>query len=48
MVRMEDLIKLDEIHWQVRENINRIQLLCKEQRDEKGKMKFFKEGKLVL
>jgi hypothetical protein len=28
-VRMEDLFKLDEIHWQVGENIDHIQLLHK-------------------
>jgi hypothetical protein len=39
---------LDETCWQAGENINHIQLLCKEQRDEKGRMKSFKEGKLVL
>jgi hypothetical protein len=42
-VRMEDLFKLDETHWQANENITHIQLLCKEQRDEKRKMKSFKE-----
>jgi hypothetical protein len=47
-VRMEDLIRLDEIRWQAEENINHIQLLRKEQNDEKGKMKSFKEGELVL
>jgi hypothetical protein len=39
---------LDGTCWQARENINHIQLLHKEQKDEKGKMKSFKEGKLVL
>jgi hypothetical protein len=28
-VKMEDLFKLDEIHWQAEENINHIQLLRK-------------------
>jgi hypothetical protein len=44
-VRMEDLFRLDETRWQVEENINHIQLLHKKQRDEKGKIKKFKEGK---
>ncbi len=47
-VRMENLFRLDEIWWQVGENINHIQLLHKEQSDEKGKIIFFKEGGLVL
>jgi hypothetical protein len=47
-VKMEDLFRLDKTHWQAKENINHIQLLHKEQRDEKGKIKSFKEGKLVL
>jgi hypothetical protein len=45
---MEDLFRLDETHWQTKGNINHIQLLHKEQRDEKGKMKSFLEGELVL
>ncbi len=40
-VRMEDLFKLDKIRWQAGENINHIQLLRKENRDEKGKIKKF-------
>ncbi len=28
-VRMQDLIRLDETHWQAGKNINHIQLLCK-------------------
>jgi hypothetical protein len=40
-VRMEHLFRLDEIHWQAGENINHIQLLRKEKRDEKGKIKKF-------
>ncbi len=47
-VRMEHLFKLGETCWQAGENINHIQLLRKKQRDEKGKIKSFKEGKLVL
>jgi len=43
-VKMEDLFRLDETCWQVEENINHIQLLHKEQRDEKGKIKSSKEG----
>jgi hypothetical protein len=35
---------LDEIHWKASENINHIQLLHKEQKDEKVKMKSFMEG----
>jgi hypothetical protein len=45
---MEDLFILDEICSQVEKNINHIQLLCNEQRDEKGMIKKFKEGKLIL
>ncbi len=47
-VKMENLCRLDGTCWQARENINHIHLLHKEQNDEKGKMKSFKEGKLVL
>jgi hypothetical protein len=47
-VRTEDLFRLNEIRKQAKENINHIQLLCKEQRDEKGKIFFFKEGELIL
>jgi len=47
-VRMEDLFKLDETHWQARKIIDHIQLLRKEQRDEKGRMTSFKEGELIL
>ncbi len=47
-VRMEELVKLDENCWHVRENMNHIQLLQIYQQDDKGKMKIFKEGKLVL
>jgi hypothetical protein len=47
-VRMEDLFRLDEICWQTKDNSNHIQLLRKELRDEKRKMKRFKEGELVL
>ncbi len=43
-VRIEDLFRLDEIHWKASENINHIQLLHKEQKDEKVKMKSFMEG----
>ncbi len=45
---MEHLFRLDETCWQVKENINHIQLLSKTQKDEKGKIKSFKEGELVL
>jgi hypothetical protein len=45
---MEELIKLDENRWHARENMNHIQLLQKYQQDDTGKMKFFKEGELVL
>jgi hypothetical protein len=45
---MEDLLRLDETCWQVGENINHIQMLHKKQKDENGKIKSFKEGKLVL
>ncbi len=45
---MEDLFRLDEICWQTKDNSNHIQLLRKELRDEKRKMKRFKEGELVL
>jgi hypothetical protein len=45
---MEDLIKLDEDEWQAKENTNHIQLLHKDQWDDKYKMKSFQEGELVL
>jgi hypothetical protein len=44
-IKMEDLFRLDGIHWQAEKNINHIQLLRKEQKDEKGRMKSLKEGK---
>jgi hypothetical protein len=47
-VRMEHLIRLDEEHWCVGENINHIQLLQKENWNEKGKFKNICEGDLVL
>jgi len=34
--------------WHVEENMNHIQLIQKYQQDDKGKMKSFKKGKLVL
>ncbi len=40
-VKMEDFIRLDEKHWCVGENINHIQLLRKENWDEKGNSKTF-------
>ncbi len=45
---MEDLFRLDETCWQVGKNINHIQLLHKEQRGEKGKIKNFKEEEFIL
>jgi hypothetical protein len=45
-VQMEILFILDEIHWQVGENINHIHMLGKEQRDAKGKIKKF-QGRRV-
>jgi hypothetical protein len=45
---MEDLIRLDEEHWRVGENINHIKLLRKEDWDEKRKLKNICEGDLVL
>jgi hypothetical protein len=47
-VRMEDPIQLDEKHWRVGDNINHIQLLQKENWDEKGKFKNICEGDLIL
>jgi hypothetical protein len=47
-VRMEELVKLDENCWHVRENMNHIQLLQKYQQDDKGKIRSFKKGELVL
>jgi hypothetical protein len=47
-VKMEHLIRLDEEHWCVGENINHIQLLQKENWNEKGKLKNICEGDLVL
>jgi hypothetical protein len=47
-VRMEDFIQLDEKRWCVGDNINHIQLLRKENWDEKGKFKNICEGDLVL
>jgi hypothetical protein len=44
---MEDLFRLDETFWQVGENINHIQLMCREQMDEKRRIKKFKR-ELVL
>jgi len=45
---MEELVKLHENCWHARENMNHIKLLRKFQQDDKGKMKSFKEGELVL
>ncbi len=45
---MEELVKLHENCWHARENMNHIKLLRKYQQDDKGKMKSFKEGELVL
>jgi hypothetical protein len=45
---MDDLVHLDEEHWQVRENMNHIELIKKYQRDDKNKTKSFEESKLVL
>jgi hypothetical protein len=45
---MGNLIKLDEDHWQVKETINHIQQLQKEQHDNEGKMKSFNGRDLVL
>jgi hypothetical protein len=45
---MEEFVKINENHWHVGENMNNIQLLWKYQQDDKGKMKSFKEGELVL
>jgi hypothetical protein len=42
------VIKLNENHWHAKENMNHIQLLRKYQQDDKGKMKSFKKGELVL
>jgi hypothetical protein len=47
-VRMEDLIRLDEECWCVGENINHIQLLQKENWDEKRKLKNIYDGDLIL
>lgn len=47
-VGMEDLFRLDKTRWQTGENIDHIQLFRKKQRDEKRRMKSFKEGKLIL
>jgi hypothetical protein len=47
-VRMGDLNKLDEDCWKTKENNNHIQQLWGEQWNDKGKMKSFDEGKLVL
>jgi hypothetical protein len=41
---MKDLFRLDETCWQAEKNINHIQLLRKEQKDDKGKIKSSKEG----
>jgi hypothetical protein len=45
---MEELVKLDENCWHVRENVNHTQLLRKYQQDENDKMKNLKGGELVL
>jgi len=45
---MEDFIQLDEEHWCVGENINHIQLLWKENWDEKGELQNICEGDFVL
>ncbi len=45
---MENLFRLDEICWQVGKNINHIELLRKEQRDEKGKIKKFEGRRLNI
>jgi hypothetical protein len=45
---MGNLIKLDKDCWKAKENINHIQQLQKEKCNDKGKMKIFYEGKLVL
>ncbi len=39
-VRIEDLFKLDESHWQAIKNINHIQPLCKEEGWKKKDEKF--------
>jgi hypothetical protein len=44
---MEDLVRLDEEHWRVDENINHIQLFRKENWDDKGKLKSICEGDLI-
>ncbi len=44
---MEDLFRLDETNWQVGKNIYHIPLLHKK-KDEKGRMKRFNEGELVV
>ncbi len=47
-VRMEDLFRLDETRQQAGENIDHIQLLRKEKKDEKGRMKSYKERELIF
>ncbi len=47
-MRTEDLIRLHEEHWHASENINHIQLLRKENWDEKRKFKNIYEDDLVL
>jgi hypothetical protein len=45
---MDDLVHIDEKHWQVEENMNHIYLLKKYQQHDKNKMKSFEEGELIL
>jgi hypothetical protein len=40
---MEDLFSLNETCWKAKENINHIQLLHKEQKDEKRKIKVLRK-----
>jgi hypothetical protein len=41
---MDDLVQCDEEHWQIKENINHIQLLKKYQWDDKSKLRSFEGG----
>jgi hypothetical protein len=44
---MENLVQLDEERWQASENINHMQLLKKENWDDKRKLKSICEGDLI-
>ncbi len=45
---MEDFWRFDENRWQAGKNINHVQLLHKEQQDDKRKIESFENGELVL